>query len=87
MSWVCYLLECADGTLYCGVTNDLDRRLAAHNSGSGARYTRSRTPLRLAYAENCADKSAALRRELQIKRMARHEKLRLCGVSAAAENP
>jgi putative endonuclease len=75
--WVCYLLECADGSLYCGVTNDLDRRLAAHNEGSGAKYTRGRTPVKLAYTEPCADKSAALKRENEIKRMRRGEKLSL----------
>ena len=74
MTWHCYLLECADGTLYCGITNDLDKRLAAHNAGEGAKYTRGRTPLRLVYAEACADKSAALKRELKIKRMSRSGK-------------
>jgi putative endonuclease len=76
-SWVCYLLQCADNTLYCGITNDLEKRLAAHNAGEGAKYTRGRTPLQLVYAEACADKSAALKRELQIKRMPRSEKLAL----------
>jgi putative endonuclease len=76
-SWVCYLLQCADNTIYCGITNDLDKRLAAHNAGEGAKYTRGRTPLQLVYAEPCADKSTALKRELQIKRMSRSEKLAL----------
>lgn len=78
MSWVCYLLECADGTLYCGMTNDLDKRLAAHNAGDGAKYTRGRTPVILRYAEACPDKSSALKRERQIKRMNRADKLALC---------
>lgn len=78
VNWVCYLLECADGTLYCGITNDLDRRLAAHNAGEGAKYTRSRRPLRLAYAETCVDRSAALRREYEVKRLSRKQKLELC---------
>jgi putative endonuclease len=78
VSWVCYLLECADGTLYCGITNDLDRRMAAHNAGEGAKYTRSRRPLKLAYAEPCVDKSAALKREYEIKRLSRDRKLALC---------
>lgn len=78
MSWVCYLLECADGTLYCGITNDLDKRIAAHNAGGGAKYTRGRGPLRLVYREACEDKPAALRREREIKRMRRQEKLALC---------
>ncbi len=80
MSWVCYLLRCADDTLYCGITNDLDKRLAAHNAGEGAKYTRGRTPMQLVYVEPCADKSAALKRELQIKRLSRSEKLALCGL-------
>ena len=62
MDWV-YMLECGDGSLYTGWTNDLARRLAAHQSGRGAKYTRGRAPVRLVYAEQCTDKSAALRRE------------------------
>lgn len=80
MSWCCYLLRCADDTLYCGITNDLEKRLLAHNAGEGAKYTRGRGPLVLLYSESCADKSAALKRELQIKRLARAEKLALCGI-------
>ncbi len=79
MTWYCYLLECADNTLYCGITNDLDKRIAAHNAGEGAKYTRGRTPARLAYAEVCADKSAALKREREVKALSRTEKLTLCG--------
>lgn len=75
--WVCYLLRCADDTLYCGITNDLDKRLLVHNAGEGAKYTRGRTPVRLVYREPCADKSAALKRELQIKRLPREEKMAL----------
>ena len=74
MSWVCYLLRCADDTLYCGITNDLQKRLAAHNAGEGAKYTRGRLPVKVVYSENCADKSSALKRELQIKRMPRTAK-------------
>ena len=81
MDWFCYLLECADGTLYCGITNDLDKRLAAHNSGEGAKYTRGRTPVKLLYRESCADKSAALKREREIKALHRTAKLALCGVT------
>jgi putative endonuclease len=77
--WVCYLLQCADGTLYCGITNGLEKRVAMHNAGEGAKYTRGRAPVRLVYAEACADKSAALKRERAIKRMPRAEKLRLAG--------
>jgi putative endonuclease len=79
MSWHCYLLRCADDTLYCGISNDLDKRLAAHNSGEGAKYTRGRTPVSLVYAETCEDKSAALKRERQIKRLPRASKLALAG--------
>jgi putative endonuclease len=85
-SWVCYLIECADGTLYCGITRDLEKRIAAHNAGAGAKYTRGRVPVRLAHAEPCADKSTALRRENEIKRMKRREKLSLC-VTRGRENP
>jgi len=77
--WACYLLECADGTLYCGITNDLERRLAAHNAGNGAKYTRTRLPVKLAYQERCASKSDALKRERAIKRLPRAGKLALCG--------
>lgn len=76
--WVCYLLECSDGTLYCGITNDLDKRLAAHNAGSASKYTRARGPVRLVFAEGCADRSAASKRESEIKSLARSEKLKLC---------
>jgi putative endonuclease len=71
MSWVCYLLHCADGTFYCGISNDLEKRLAAHNAGEGAKYTRGRLPVQVVYSEGCADKSAALKREMQIKRLSR----------------
>ena len=77
--WVCYLLECADGTLYCGITNDLEKRVAAHNAGEGAKYTRGRAPLRLVYVEECAGKSEALKRERQIKALPRAAKLALAG--------
>lgn len=75
--WVCYLLRCADGTLYCGITNDLDKRLAAHNAGEGAKYTRGRTPVELVYCECCATRSAALKREMAIKGLSRTDKLAL----------
>jgi len=77
VGWVCYLLRCADDTLYCGITNDLDKRLTTHNAGEGAKYTRGRTPVILVYQESCADKSTALKRELQIKRLPREAKLAL----------
>ena len=72
-----YLLRCADGTLYTGFTNDLARRLTAHNAGKGAKYTRSRLPVDLVYWENFPNKSSALRREYAIKRLPRGQKLAL----------
>lgn len=87
MNWICYVLQCADGTLYTGISNDLDKRIAAHNAGEGAKYTRGRTPVRLAHVESCADKSAALKRELQIKQLSRSAKQALCGVTHGSENP
>jgi putative endonuclease len=77
MKWVCYLLRCADDTLYCGITNDLEKRLAAHNAGSAAKYTRTRMPVEMVFVEDCADRSAALKRELQIKGLKRPDKLAL----------
>lgn len=76
--WFVYILLCRDGTLYTGATSDLARRLARHNAGRGAKYTRGRRPVRLAYWEQCPDKPAALRRELAIKALPRREKLALC---------
>lgn len=75
--WVLYILECRDGTLYTGITDDLERRIKAHNSGKGAKYTRGRGPLILRYQEPCPDKSSALRREREIKALSRKEKLAL----------
>jgi putative endonuclease len=72
-----YLLRCADGTLYCGWTNDLERRLAAHNAGRASRYTRSRLPVKLAASWEMDDAGAARREEARIKRLSRSEKLRL----------
>ena len=72
-----YLLRCADGTLYCGWTNDLEKRVAAHNAGMGAKYTKSRRPVELAYYEMFSTKQEAMRREVQLKRLTRQEKLSL----------
>lgn len=79
VGWSVYLVECADGTLYCGATNDLARRLAAHSAGKGARYTRGRAPVRLAWSEACSTRGEALRRELAVKGLSRAQKLRLAG--------
>ena len=86
MSWICYLLRCVDGTLYCGITNDLDKRLAAHNAGEGAKYTRGRTPVEVIYFETCADKSTALKREMEIKALPRTGKLGLTTVLYSTRN-
>ncbi|HUW50733.1 MAG TPA: GIY-YIG nuclease family protein [Sulfuricella sp.] len=75
--WHCYILECADGTLYTGITNDLEKRLAAHNSGTASKYTRSRLPVKPVFTEAQPDRSAASRRELEIKRLPRSAKLAL----------
>jgi putative endonuclease len=76
-SWFCYILRCADDTLYTGITNDLEKRLAAHNAGTATRYTRARGPVELVFVESCADKSVALKREMKIKSLVRPEKLAL----------
>ena len=72
-----YLLRCADGTLYCGWTNDLEKRVAAHNAGAGAKYTKPRRPVELVYFETFATKQEAMRREAEIKSLTRQEKLSL----------
>lgn len=72
-----YMLRCKDGSLYTGWTNDLKHRLAMHNSGRGAKYTRGRGPLKLVYSEELPDKEAALRRECAIKKLRREQKLAL----------
>ncbi|MFT4613682.1 MAG: putative endonuclease [Bacteroidia bacterium] len=80
-SWVVYILECADGTLYTGVATDLERRLAQHNGelAGGSRYTRVRRPVSVAWSESAADRSAAQRREAAIKKLSRREKKTLVG--------
>lgn len=75
--WIVYILECGDGSLYTGCTNDMKRRLEAHAAGKGAKYTRGRGPLILRYTESCCSYSHALRREYQIKKLSRAEKLAL----------
>ena len=72
-----YLLRCADGSLYCGWTTDLAARVKAHNSGRGAKYTRSRLPVELVYSETYDDRHDALSREWHLKRLPREEKLAL----------
>ena len=72
-----YMVECADGTYYTGWTNHLENRLAAHNAGTGARYTRGRGPVRLVYKEECENKQSAQRREWAIKKLTRAQKEQL----------
>jgi putative endonuclease len=76
-----YLLRCADDSLYCGWTTDVQRRLAAHRSGTASRYTRSRRPVELAVVIPVADRAAALREEARVKRLPRACKLRLTEAS------
>lgn len=76
-TWYLYILRCGDGSLYTGITVDVEKRLEAHRSGKGAKYTRGRGPLELVYRESCADHSAALRRERAIKALSKEEKLAL----------
>ena len=77
MAIVVYIVECADQTLYTGWTTDIEQRLKAHNAGRGAKYTRSRIPVRLVYSEEKPDRRTAMQRELEIKRMKRPQKLEL----------
>ena len=81
-----YLLRCADGSLYCGYTDDLTRRVRIHNEGKGAKYTRSRRPVSLVYKESFEEKRAALKREYAIKRLTREEKLLLVRKQADAHD-
>ena len=82
--WFCYLLACADGTLYAGITTVLERRLAAHNAGAASKYTRARRPVRLVWAEPCTDRAAASQREAAIKALPRALKLALAAARPAA---
>ena len=82
--WFVYLLLCRDQTLYCGITDDVQRRLEMHRSGKGAKYTRGRGPLELVYIEACESYSSALKREYAIKQLPRSEKLKLIEVYKTA---
>lgn len=76
-SWYLYILRCSDGSLYTGITTDVEKRLQAHRSGKGAKYTRGRGPLELVYREECGSRSDASKREWQIKQLTREEKQNL----------
>jgi putative endonuclease len=76
-AWTLYLLRCRDGSLYAGITTDLERRLVQHQDGRASRYTRGRTPVRMVYRESCATRSEALKREYAVKALSRDAKERL----------
>ena len=76
-TWYLYILRCGDGSLYTGITTDVEKRFEAHSSGKGAKYTRGRGPLELVYSEACQDHSHALKREWEIKSLPREKKLEL----------
>ncbi|MEO5770208.1 MAG: GIY-YIG nuclease family protein [Polyangia bacterium] len=78
-SWFVYVVRCRDGSLYTGISTDVEARIARHNEGSGARYTRARRPVRLLYVERKRSRSNALRREAAIKSLSRAEKIELVG--------
>ena len=78
MGWQTYIIKCNDNSLYTGITIDLEKRLAAHNAGKGAKYTASRRPVQLIYREEAANRSEASKRENTIKKLNRNDKLALC---------
>lgn len=84
MTWKVYILRCADDSLYTGITTDVGRRLDEHNADNkkGARYTRVRRPVELVYQEDCQNRAEASSREYQLKKLRRHEKLKLVSISA-----
>ncbi|MBN2333323.1 MAG: GIY-YIG nuclease family protein [Deltaproteobacteria bacterium] len=79
--WVIYILRCNDGTLYTGITNNLDKRIETHARGQGSRYTRARLPLELVYQERASNRSEATRREIALKRMTRSQKIKLLTIT------
>lgn len=85
-SWYLYILQCGDGSLYTGITTDVDKRFAQHQCGKGAKYTRGRGPLTVVYRESCGGHSAALKREYYIKTLSRDEKLAMIADCRNQEN-
>jgi len=86
MFYFVYIAECVDGSLYCGVTNNLEKRMKAHNElKSGAKYTKSRRPIALKYFEKANSRGEALQREAEIKKMPRQEKIKL--IASSVDNP
>lgn len=86
-TWYLYILRCKDDSLYTGITTDVEKRLAVHRSGKGAKYTRGRGPLEVVYTEQCGTHSQALKRELEIKALSREEKETLIAHSGTAISP
>lgn len=86
MSYWVYIARCCDGTLYTGTAVDVDHRIKTHNTGKGAKYTRSRLPVEAVYREDCGDRSSALKREIAIKRLTREEKLALIAIPHSGES-
>jgi putative endonuclease len=81
-NWIIYVLQCSDGTLYTGISNNVDRRLKEHNAGTASKYTRGRRPVKLLASWRVADKSTALRTEHRVKALSREEKLRAIKVKS-----
>lgn len=77
MNWLVYILQCADGSFYTGITNNLSKRITAHERGDGAKYTRGRAPFTVIYQETCGTRGAASKREYEIKSLNREQKLAL----------
>jgi putative endonuclease len=75
--WYVYILKCNDETLYTGITNDLSKRVSSHNKGTGAKYTKTRLPVELVYYEEALDRSSASKREYQIKKLSKKDKINL----------
>ena len=86
MAWYVYMLRCGDGTLYTGITDDIAKRLSAHQAGKGAKYTRGRGPLELVYTQQLSDKSEALKREYALKQLKKSEKEKLCRAYRTCQN-
>lgn len=84
-NWKLYILRCRDGSLYTGITTDVEARLEAHRTGKGAKYTRGRAPLELVYTEECGDHSSALKRELTMKALTKQQKLAVIEGRAATD--
>ena len=82
MSWSLYIIQCQDGSLYTGITTDISRRIKEHNAKKGAFYTQNKTPVKLVYQEEMANQSQARRREAEIKKLTRKQKLELIGIEA-----